>query len=341
MRTHDGNVNNVIKDVGDITFKTLEKFDIPYDELIFGKPYAHYYIDDLAINVFSDLEKETGFYDLSIPTRDFNELSVRDDVIIKKTNNKCESYWYLNSPDKIKKLIPNFQIIDESTISLEKIKGIPLSHLLIKKNIDKNIIDNLLTTIDSLHNSRVPTLNKKGLDFYIKKLDERMTSKSFDDFKDISTHLTKIKRYIREYVSNHDGNFNVIHGDPVFSNILLNENNGFNLIDMRGSFGYECDLYGDKNYDYAKIYQSIIGYDNIMLNESIDNEYSLYLENIFFGGLVDRGINLNYVKLLTSYLFLTLIPLHSDITKISVYYNLSKMLLNDYEKNSTMFIRTT
>lgn len=48
MRTHNGDVGKVIGEVGDLTRAWLERHDIPYDEIIFGKPYAHVYIDDLG-----------------------------------------------------------------------------------------------------------------------------------------------------------------------------------------------------------------------------------------------------------------------------------------------------
>ena len=53
MRTHNGNVSEIIKEVGELTTTWLQKHNIPYDELIFGKPYAHVYIDDLAISFTS------------------------------------------------------------------------------------------------------------------------------------------------------------------------------------------------------------------------------------------------------------------------------------------------
>lgn len=48
MRTHDGNVGKVIEEIGDLTRAWLRRHDIPHDEIVFGKPYAHVYIDDLA-----------------------------------------------------------------------------------------------------------------------------------------------------------------------------------------------------------------------------------------------------------------------------------------------------
>lgn len=56
MRTCNGDISKVIKKIGKITEDWLEKWKVPYDELIFGKPYADIYIDDLAIE-FSSRDK--------------------------------------------------------------------------------------------------------------------------------------------------------------------------------------------------------------------------------------------------------------------------------------------
>jgi capsule biosynthesis phosphatase len=49
MLTHDGDINKVIEDVGDITKNWLKEHNVPYDELRFGKPNAIYYVDDKSI----------------------------------------------------------------------------------------------------------------------------------------------------------------------------------------------------------------------------------------------------------------------------------------------------
>lgn len=48
MRTHDGDLAKVCAEIGDLTRWWLRRHAIPYDEIVFGKPYAHVYIDDLA-----------------------------------------------------------------------------------------------------------------------------------------------------------------------------------------------------------------------------------------------------------------------------------------------------
>ena len=56
MKTHKGNCGKILADIGKITFDTLEKLNIPFDEIYFGKPYADFYIDDLAVSSFDILE---------------------------------------------------------------------------------------------------------------------------------------------------------------------------------------------------------------------------------------------------------------------------------------------
>ncbi len=48
MKTHQGNVGAVIADIGRVTIDWLDKNQVPYDEIYFGKPWADIYIDDNA-----------------------------------------------------------------------------------------------------------------------------------------------------------------------------------------------------------------------------------------------------------------------------------------------------
>jgi capsule biosynthesis phosphatase len=49
MKTCNGIVEEVEKRIGDKTHQWLKKHNVPFDELIFGKPYGHLYIDDLSL----------------------------------------------------------------------------------------------------------------------------------------------------------------------------------------------------------------------------------------------------------------------------------------------------
>jgi len=52
MLTHNGDINKIKEDVELITKDWLNKYNVPYDELIFGKPYSTtYYVDDKAMTI--------------------------------------------------------------------------------------------------------------------------------------------------------------------------------------------------------------------------------------------------------------------------------------------------
>ena len=51
MLTHHGNLEEIEEDVGDITRNWLFKHGVYYHKLIFGKPYADFYVDDKAMNL--------------------------------------------------------------------------------------------------------------------------------------------------------------------------------------------------------------------------------------------------------------------------------------------------
>lgn len=59
--------------------------------------------------------------------------------------------------------------------------------------------------------------------------------------------------------------FKFIHGDCTFSNMMLDGDGNPVLIDPRGYFGF-TENYGDEDYDWAKLYYSIVGnYDRFNL----------------------------------------------------------------------------
>ena len=88
MKTFNSNVMKVKKNIYDFTKNQLQDFQIPYDELIVGKPYADFYIDDLAINSFDNLNFKLGYYDLKdSESRVFNDVVVGENFTIKKSTN--------------------------------------------------------------------------------------------------------------------------------------------------------------------------------------------------------------------------------------------------------------
>ena len=60
MRTCDGDIAEVIKKIGPVTTEWVKKWNVPFDEMHYGKPYGDVYIDDLGITFSSvkQLEKK-------------------------------------------------------------------------------------------------------------------------------------------------------------------------------------------------------------------------------------------------------------------------------------------
>jgi hypothetical protein len=99
---------------------------------------------------------------------------------------------------------------------------------------------------------------------------------------------------------------------------------------MRGKLGDKLTIQGDWLYDWAKIYQSIIGYDEILLSKFIDTSYKKDIIDIFKTYFINKFSEKDFenMKIITKSLIFTLIPLHNNEKCIKYY----KLLSTDYLK---------
>jgi len=321
FKTHKGNVGAIVADIGKITFDTLDKFDIPYDEIFFGKPYAQYYIDDLAVNANSSLDKALGIYNTDIAPRSFNKVEYTDNTVIKYTSNKGEVYWYKNISESIKEYFPKVINIQDNKIELEHIDGVSYSYLYTSKQLTQTHLSRLINTITSIHSSFNQSSSVNIYSNYSLKLRQRITEYPELYIKyGIVKKLVSIVYALQDYELNNEGIVGVIHGDPVFTNVF-DTPTGIKLIDMRGKQGDELTIYGDVHYDFAKIYQSLIGYDNILNGIEIDDIYRSEMITKFEEMFDEK--TLNKIKLITASLLISMLPLHEDDeTKFNKYIKL-------------------
>ncbi len=332
MKTHNGNEGKVLKDIAKITFDTLEKFDIPYDEIYFGKPYADYYIDDKAILAFDDLEKELGFYNSQIDARDFNQVSASSALqIIKKSSIDLsgEIYYYKHIPNEIKDLFPIFINCDDENYTwyeMEKINGIPISKLFLSEEMTTHHIDHIIGSLNRIHSVKENEINIDQTivyDNYNKKMIKRYNNFDYSEFINSDIVFNEILKKITEYIFKNMAIVSMIHGDPVMTNILINQFGKIKCIDMRGKINDELTIFGDIMYDYAKFYQSLIGYDEILDDRNVSISYKTHLishfKNIFIKKFNEEYWE--YLQYITASLLFSLIPLHNNL-KCQKYYQL-------------------
>lgn len=362
MLSHKHNIGLVVKDIGMQTFKTLEEFNIPYDELIFGKPIADIYIDDRSANPYKiDTIKHMGYitYDDTVkpinmlPTNKYNTITINANdthKIFKKGLEiflRGELYYYTQIPCdlNISKYFPKYygsRQIDEHNIEicLENISCIPIYTLYRSQLLNVSYINKIIDFLDQLHNIQNASLNSNSLpsiddikDNYYLKLVKRFENKydyPFEDSEIIQNIcLSKLDTYLKKLENNTNNITNFIHGDCWFSNILLDFSGNLKFIDMKGQVNGKLTTGGDIMYDFGKLYQSILGYDLILYDHNIDENYKNELQNIFETIIINKNISLEDLKIVTFSLVIgTIHSIQKDTIKHNVWKWIKKTFIS-------------
>jgi aminoglycoside phosphotransferase len=317
MKTHNNNIGKAIKDIALITIHTLDKYNIEYDELLFGKPLADIYIDDKALNpyvnnisYFGINIEENEYVHNKVENNKFNKI-IKHNNIIKKSGPysilKGEIYYYQHLPLSIKSFYPelyNYNKVNDSIeLSMEYIKGIPLFYLYKNKLINPSHIDKLFNVLHQIHNCDIKiTLTDQNIkNNYIKKIQDRYNKNDyfFEDSDEIfKCIINKLETHYKPTLAG------VIHGDFWFSNIILDYDDNIKLIDMKGQVDGVLSLNGDKYYDYGKLLQSVLGYDLIINDCIIDDDYITFIQEYFFQKCKEIQLDIEFLKVVTlSFLF--------------------------------------
>lgn len=325
MRTHNGNVGRVVQDIGLTTQEQLKKFDIPYDELVFGKPYASFYIDDHAVNCNLNLEKQLGYYNSTIKSRSFNNIEILNSMVIKTGRIEGEKYYYqkLNQYPKVLDIFPKLLDLSKDKIIIERITGLNFSYLYTNNSLTENQFRLFLETLARLHQEHNADIAvEQTVESTKKKILSRYNSFNYAAFFESRKTLDLILEFFDNYCPK---KLSMIHGDPVFTNVIVTENNRIKLIDMRGCLGDIHTVYGDPLYDLSKVYQSLTGYDHIL--NGVEHRVDDKLLAVF-----EKFVNTHYdfdmtmVRQFTASHYFSLIPLHND-EKCELYYQLARHLI--------------
>lgn len=320
METHKNNVGAVIRDIGRVTFDTLDKFKIPYDEIIFGKPIADIYIDDRAINPYNGDFTYMGLFENlhqtavinKLPNNKYNTVELIENRIIKKGPSKFmrgEFYMYskISKFPEISQFFPEcYNFCEQDAIcllELEYLKGIPLYYMFKNNVFYKGLILDLINILEQFHNYN--TVINISIDAiknnYIQKLEERFSILSDYPFYDATKVQEMILNKLKFYTeSNNLKVVPFIHGDFWFSNIMYTFDKKIKCFDMKGCVGDNLTTNGDPLYDYAKLYQSFLGFDLALYDEiNLYDDYKRELCRFFEEQICFRGINIHNLRTVT------------------------------------------
>jgi hypothetical protein len=245
----------------------------------------------------------------------FNIIKLDNNIIIKENKNEygydkllkeINFYKYILDNNIINNMLPKIIDIEinnkKAIIKMEYLKNYTeLYNFFFISSYDKQLIilDNIFMALNNIHNCIKINIDYKK---YNSNLFEEVITK-------INLRLGKINHIIKEYsyiafvnnvklnsineimnrLENNIRNYSketysLIHGDCQFSNILIDDNYNIKFIDPRGYFG-ETDIFGMPEYDYAKVFFALSGYDlfdnNEIANLNIINDHIFININTF------------------------------------------------------------
>jgi HAD superfamily hydrolase (TIGR01509 family) len=285
--------NNIKNDICDVFLENFNTFNV-------------YELSNL-IDV-GDMNKLNIYFDnfkIHYKTRFFNMIEEIDNSKLKKT---CIDEY---GKELIRKEIKYYKYTDDLNLPFPKIFNYGNDFFIMEKkinyknisnsNISENIIREIIKKLNIIHNVKTKTVenerynNDIKIEFYDKIINrlneinplinfikpEKVNNISINN--DIVFILNKIYKKIVDKLQNNN-QYNLIHGDCQFSNILYNEsNNDICFIDPRGYYG-NTFFYGIKEYDYSKLLYALSGYDDF----NNDNKYYFSYENS------NLNTNINY-----------------------------------------------
>lgn len=276
----------------------------------------------------------------------FNAIFASEDVVTKigpKSSLAGEIYFYRHVPSDIAHLFPKILSIDDSAdfdnscIKMEKIKGVTFAHLVVNRCLTQARFQKLLAALQQIHLSRGCETDKPSESDYMSAnncyCSERITKSRFNTFREgiynalalpdqIERLYSTIQRGLLAYEQKGLAvSSSVIHGNPVFCNVLLTSAGKVVFIDMETVAAQGCSvptLQGDTFQDLCKIYQSLCGYDFIILDKvpltPEDKTYLKDLETIFFHFIQTNypNVAISYLKVITASFFFSIIPLYEN-----------------------------
>ena len=297
---------------------------------------------------------------LGVKERVFNYIKIdKNRGILKKTSDAKEKFigeinWYLKLPSDIEYVRP--RIFGYSTeysspfLNMEYYAYTTVHELYLYGDLEYSAWNDIFKRIlfvlndfkrytvignhiveslkDIYLNKTLDRLSLLGKNDRFKVFFENPITVNGNKYKALYEISELLKKYIPLYLYNCQ-EFNIIHGDLCFANILIDDKLSFiKVIDPRGKFGY-FDIYGDRRYELAKLFHSVDGKYDYIIKDMYTLRYDASSSNIAFKIKCSKSNEdiynsfysvfaeeidgkLKEIELIEALLFLSMIPLHSE-----------------------------
>lgn len=239
---------------------------------------------------FGDMPKLERTRSTADHARSFNSVSIQGDLVLKsalndqgKTLIQREIKWYdtLEQKGIVLKRPKHWPARNEASFVMTKVKGVPIWELWPTLDAEGRqlVLTRIFEQLDSLHQERVFVGNDKVIrDLRIEACDKLLARyreikpviESFGPIDTVNGHKLRelnpevtINKLYAMLHSTYAGamEHSLIHGDLQMSNSMIDPDTlEVTFIDPRGYFG-KTDTYGIADYDIAKLYYSLSGYD--------------------------------------------------------------------------------
>lgn len=312
---------------------------------------------------FGHINSFFGSRTLMTTQRVFNELKISHRKVYKTSSNNpkkifSEGSWFNQLPLSLRlhtpallKLEKGNELFENAHYEIEYLYLLPISDLFVfgrlehgSWNVVFKAISNVLKGFSRYKPSNISRGELESCDsLYLKKTLERLKKYAEDSKCNINDKvfllsngqqisLVDIAEYSSIFIKKtEEKDIAISHGDLCFSNMLFDSRaQAIKCIDPRGvTSSGDFSLYGDKRYDLAKLYHSVIGlYDfiiaerfdlkikdnnidffDISLNSALQKEIEASFREII---LSVSGYSEKEILSITIHLFLSMLPLHSD-----------------------------
>mmetsp|Transcript_57738 Transcript_57738/g.171793 ORF Transcript_57738/g.171793 Transcript_57738/m.171793 type:complete len:774 (-) Transcript_57738:228-2549(-) len=302
--------------------------------------------------------------DGAIDARSFNLVRAAGKEHVVKSSKpevlRGECHWYRSIPLPLADLFPRpIEVSDAETaadgqglsmIRMTRVSGVTFSHLVTARLLMRAWVKRLVCALHRIHNQQplagtpasaeLVATNAELCYNYATKVAGRWKKhealySSLSEELGIDTRKMKdcIVGFLEEFESaerTHHAHF--IHGDPVFSNVIRTDDDNIALIDMRGELGGRLTTQGDVHYDLSKVYQSLCGYDFMLLDQApngatsevFDGLRAAFWEEVqkLYPGILHRDVRLH-----TAAHFFTIVPLHEVRSRMARYLRASHSML--------------